>query len=63
MVILGYLIDIEIGTPAQKFTMLADTGSGDTWVPSSMCTMCGQHTSLGSEVSSTFREWQFRHHS
>ena len=31
---IGYLIEVEMGTPAQNFLVLADTGSGDTWVPS-----------------------------
>ena len=30
----GYLIEVPMGTPAQNFLILADTGSGDTWVHS-----------------------------
>lgn len=30
-----YSIDVELGTPPQKVSLLVDTGSGDTWVYSS----------------------------
>ncbi|KAI9277826.1 aspartic peptidase domain-containing protein [Sporodiniella umbellata] len=30
-------IDVKIGTPEKKFTLLFDTGSSDTWIPSIRC--------------------------
>ncbi|GAB5589303.1 hypothetical protein Unana1_04203 [Umbelopsis nana] len=33
----GYLIDLGIGTPAQNFSVLVDTGSTELWVPGPGC--------------------------
>ncbi|WVQ85443.1 hypothetical protein IAT38_007608 [Cryptococcus sp. DSM 104549] len=54
---IGYLCEIDIGTPAQTFLMLMDTGSADTWVPSTQCGQqnCGDHTALGADNSDTFQ--------
>nr|XP_019014861.1 endopeptidase [Kwoniella pini CBS 10737]OCF53642.1 endopeptidase [Kwoniella pini CBS 10737] len=61
---IGYLCEIQIGTPAQTFLMLMDTGSADTWVPSTTCGLqaCGDHTALGADNSQTFQasEQQFQ---
>nr|XP_018267070.1 endopeptidase [Kwoniella dejecticola CBS 10117]OBR89228.1 endopeptidase [Kwoniella dejecticola CBS 10117] len=57
---IGYLCEIQIGTPAQTFLMLMDTGSADTWVPSTSCGLqnCGDHTALGADNSDTFQASQ-----
>ncbi|WWC99551.1 hypothetical protein V866_006455 [Kwoniella sp. B9012] len=57
---IGYLSEIQIGTPAQTFLMIMDTGSADTWVPSTSCGVanCGDHTALGADNSDTFQASQ-----
>ncbi|KAK6905569.1 hypothetical protein I203_106399 [Kwoniella mangroviensis CBS 8507] len=57
---IGYLSEIQIGTPAQTFLMIMDTGSADTWVPSASCGVanCGDHTALGADNSDTFQASQ-----
>ncbi|ORX46315.1 acid protease [Hesseltinella vesiculosa] len=50
-------VQIEVGNPPQKFTLLLDTGSSDTWVPSQKCTAqagCLSDRKYNSEVSWTF---------
>ena len=33
-----YTVEIELGNPPQKFTVIIDSGSSDLWVPSAKCT-------------------------
>jgi len=47
---------VSIGTPAQNFKILFDTGSADLWVPSTTCTSaaCQNHVQYDSSKSSTY---------
>eukprot|EP00897_Mesotaenium_endlicherianum_P007433 jgi/Mesen1/6718/ME000344S06002 len=38
-----YYANIWMGTPAQRFALIVDTGSTVTYVPCSTCTHCGSH--------------------
>lgn len=53
-----YYGEMTIGTPAQKFTVLFDTGSSDLWVPSARCNVseraCQVHTLYNGVMSSTY---------
>lgn len=54
-----YYGDISLGTPAQTFTVLFDTGSSNLWVPSVKCGFsqipCWVHRRYDSGASSSYR--------
>eukprot|EP00741_Cyanophora_paradoxa_P004763 tig00000828_g4621.t1 len=50
-----YSVPVSIGSPAQTFYLLVDTGSTDTWVINSNCTNCrARSTKYTSSASSTY---------
>jgi hypothetical protein len=53
-----YFIEVEIGTPAQTFTMVPDTGSSNLWVYSKSCWSlpCWTHSLYDSKKSSTYEK-------
>lgn len=52
-----YFTDIELGTPAQEFKVILDTGSSNLWVPSSDCSSlaCFLHSKYDHDSSSTYK--------
>ncbi|KAJ6570186.1 acid protease [Mycena vulgaris] len=54
-----YVTTVQIGTPPRDFAIILDSGSGDFWVESDVCTSesgggCGNHTFLGEDSSTSF---------
>lgn len=53
-----YFIELELGTPPQKFTVVPDTGSSNLWVYSSKCWAlpCWYHKTYTAADSSTYKK-------
>lgn len=53
-----YFVEVEVGTPGQKFTVVPDTGSSNLWVYSKKCWAlpCWYHSTYNSAASSTYKE-------
>jgi hypothetical protein len=53
-----YFINVDVGTPAQTFTVVPDTGSSNLWIYSSKCRSipCHTHDTYSSDDSSTYVE-------
>ena len=51
-----YFATVSVGTPAQEFTVVPDTGSSNLWIYSSSCTAipCWYHSTYNSQKSSTY---------
>jgi len=49
-----YIGELYVGTPAQKFTVVFDTGSSDVWIPGSKCKSCASHKKFDNLASKTF---------
>lgn len=51
-----YFINVDVGTPAQTFTVVPDTGSSNLWIYSSKCRSipCLTHDTYSSADSSTY---------
>lgn len=51
-----YFCDISLGTPAQEFKVILDTGSANLWIPSKECSSiaCFLHKKYNHDASSTY---------
>ena len=51
---LQYYITLDFGTPAQSFSLVLDTGSSWTWIPSIDCTSCNVSSKFDKTMSSSY---------
>jgi hypothetical protein len=53
-----YFIEVNVGTPAQKFTVVPDTGSSNLWLYSKSCwsVPCWTHALYDNSKSSTYKK-------
>jgi saccharopepsin len=53
-----YFVAVQIGSPAQEFIVIPDTGSSNLWVYSSKCQdiACWYHDTYDSGLSDTYEE-------
>jgi len=51
----SYYASMTIGTPAQPFNVILDTGSSDLWLASTQCTSCSGTPEYDSSKSSSFK--------
>ena len=53
-----YFINVDVGTPAQTFTVVPDTGSSNLWMYSSSCWSlpCWYHDTYNGKKSSTYKK-------
>jgi hypothetical protein len=49
-----YIGSVGFGNPPQIMDVVFDTGSSDTWIPSSTCESCGAHNQFDAVKSTTF---------
>jgi len=51
-----YFAQVSVGTPAQTFTVVPDTGSSNLWIYSSSCNAvaCWYHDTYNAQKSSTY---------
>ncbi|RHY35875.1 hypothetical protein DYB30_010953 [Aphanomyces astaci] len=50
-----YSVTIAIGTPAQAFDVIVDTGSSDLWVQGTDCVACNGQPRFAATASTSFR--------
>ncbi|ETW02757.1 hypothetical protein H310_05256 [Aphanomyces invadans] len=50
-----YAVTIAIGTPAQEFDLIVDTGSSDLWVQGTDCVACNSEPRFAASMSRSFR--------